>query len=1569
MLKDKSIIRTIVIGLIVITGVIALLVNFSQAGFVDNNANIYDNDLAWQIANWGVDTWFTRDANDLIGKELNVYHASSKNQATIRQKSAYCLNSHGQTEGGNIYKILNIIDVDVNMGDYIDGKPGITTVYGGSEGNVWSSTTGNKVTDDSEGKYASEGTDHAIELAYLAANAFANGETKVVENSGHVDGAYKLALQMSYMKYFNNLIKQEEEGGIGLSFTLKPDLDLTGWHESTRAQQEAAYNYAQKLKNYRFIDKSVKGQQSITYNAEKDITYIGPYQLGIQETTAEAFRINDGNIQAEGFTEYLGGDLVTDVKTLPNSKDFYIGIKGNKQNEIYNVQVISWTTSGLASARLAFLQVNGGQNLVLYGGKLQDKQAIVNLPLPSSDTLRIKKVDATTRATLANVGFKLKQDSTGLYAQQKLDGTITYVSSSAATEFKTQSNGILEIKGLQAGTYSLYETKNPNKGYQFDKTVPVISVSVPTAGMQVVENHKDQQLTLTIIKEGWNATETSFLEYLKDVEFIIQDATTDEYIAGITNGEIQYTTNINKAKKYTTNSKGKVVIEGLESRKYNIYEINNPNSNYIKDVVSYSKPVKTVYLSQSSKEVKIINRKRSNPPPNHKDEGDATISGYVWLDGVPENKLSTRDDVYSGEANGDKKLSGIKVVLMNGTNKVKSVTTNNEGEYEFTGLSKSELKKYHIEFEYDGLKYTSVKSNINIDSGSKASETSASREELNKKFNSIEGTGGYTGISKNSDNVKTFDLTYTEASHKAIDVKTNETPIAIASTDEAGFKISSHTTPEDADDDEDVYVKNVNLGLYIRPQPDLSLGSDIQSVKVVANGKEHVYEYSKRYNNQGELTSYGVEYEDAYLRNTYEAPVYRADWTAGMENNNWTSKIDFGVYVTYCINVSNESSVLDAKVNSIIDYFDERYAVIKIGTSYDKGNITGGEIPTPRSERSNVQGYSKIVIPTNMDIEHGKNNKIYVTFELDANAIDAAFSRGEEARLFRSVGEINSYSTYENGKIYAGVDVDSNPANTIPEPATQNPKSEDRKTYEDDTFAAPAFKLREAEARTVSGNVFEDAVIDPDSNGNQVLGDGLLDNKPISGVKVILKEKNSAVEDKVTLTDDNGNYEFTEASGNDTDGIGIIAGDYNVEFDWGINQGGYNVQNYKGTIYKAGGEDNDLWHLQEDTRYSDAIDDMETRKTIDTEIAVVNYKHTIDNKENYKDTNLFSTQIMDSTTPDMNIGIEDKPEQVTYAQDDGTIAINEYSVNNVDFGIVERPDQELDISKRVSHIKITLANGQVVTDAELEKDANGNVKLTGQKDHLTYFAPQPGSTVEQSKYGMIRAELDNELIQGAKLEITYTINVKNTSRLDYEESEYYKYGIKDGMTPIRMRASKIADYLDKEWAASEGDTNAGWNVLDGTEIENLKADLVLASKGREFVADTLGKTETEIDADGNMNISNLAQRNVLLYEDDTLLAPGENNDIHTLTVSKLLTTGEDINLNNNSEIIEITRTSGEDGIYGRIPGKMNSYDSETTNVTPSTGENRDITLPIALGTTALLLTAAGIVLIKKKVLK
>ena len=94
-----------------------------------------------------------------------------------------------------------------------------------------------------------------------------------------------------------------------------------------------------------------------------------------------------------------------------------------------------------------------------------------------------------------------------------------------------------------------------------------------------------------------------------------------------------------------------------------------------------------------------------------------------------------------------------------------------------------------------------------------------------------------------------------------------------------------------------------------------------------------------------------------------------------------------------------------------------------------------------------------------------------------------------------------------------------------------------------------------------------------------------------------------------------------------------------------------------------------------------------------------------------------------------------------------------------------------------------------------------------------------------------------------------------------------------------------------------------------------------------------------------------------------------------LNVSKILTTSEDISLDNETELVEVDKTGGSDlistpGNYVPGTGDIESDEdmAETVIVTPATGQNLSYVLPITIGVIALLVIGGGIIVIKRKAL-
>ena len=733
--------------------------------------------------------------------------------------------------------------------------------------------------------------------------------------------------------------------------------------------------------------------------------------------------------------------------------------------------------------------------------------------------------------------------------------------------------------------------------------------------------------------------------------------------------------------------------------------------------------------------------------------------------------------------------------------------------------------------------------------------------------------------------------------------------------------------------------------------------------------------------------------------------------------------------------MANQSS-LTAKVNSLVDYFDSRYTVKGVGTGVSE---TDGSIlnPIPYTESEYNDTYKKLEIDTSTLLgetaqgttaDKVTQSAIYIQFDLsrenilnmlnDANIYENDENKLEEAgKNLKTTAEITSYTSYADAQgtvLYAAVDTDSVPGNA---------RVEDYSTYEDDTDKASSLAIVIANAREISGTIFEDL---EDQNlkdtKNISQGDGSYDaetENTIGGVKVELVkvDANGNVTDEVAkvyneqaVNDDGSIGAWTDANVEavtDSDGnyaiSGFIPGKYALKYTWG--DGSYKivdgvkgdnyesmVENYKATVIdydKSNEESNNSKFYrnanESEVRTSHAMDDIDTRKEVDE--ALKNYNYEYDQNKNEAGTQLEMT----STTPMMEFNIE-------YDDNDlMSIDLNRvenriaFKINNMDFGIIRRPEQSVNFVKTLSEIRLTLANGQVLIDAKVE-----NGQLVGEVNHATYMAPRKenGITVDN---GYLRIEMDESLIQGSTVQMTFKLTTENTSQADYvdEEYGYYQYGEsyyqkavgeeeKDNDI-ITLTPSKIVDYLDpKSVYRPDDETNIEYQWKQ-TSIEELRNEGLVAGN----ITDALESGEYDtgrVDGNGNPIIEELDESQIFTtdYLDDAKLKPiyskGDNlnpaqgGDVY-MVVDKVLSSSEDADFQNQAELVMIGKPGGgkitsTPGNY--IPNKQQKETDDSTSqevtITPSTGENRAYVIPVTVGIVAFVVLGVGIVLIRKKVL-
>ena len=319
-----------------------------------------------------------------------------------------------------------------------------------------------------------------------------------------------------------------------------------------------------------------------------------------------------------------------------------------------------------------------------------------------------------------------------------------------------------------------------------------------------------------------------------------------------------------------------------------------------------------------------------------------------------------------------------------------------------------------------------------------------------------------------------------------------------------------------------------------------------------------------------------------------------------------------------------------------------------------------------------------------------------------------------------------------------------------------------------------------------------------------------------------------------------------------------------------------------------------------------------------------------------------------------------------------------YELNNIDLGLTERPKSQLEIDKSVTNVKVTLANTSILfdineaannaiwqdhseynVDEEMSDGMYDNYYGESGKDRYS-FRDEIEGIIQSTDKGLIQLTMDEELMHGATIQITYEIKITNVGETDYVDGDsknfYYK-GDTSGAHVSTTTPNQVLDYVGNNLqfeAINETNSEAGWSVISSADI--LGGDLVNARL-----------------TDG------IAQFNTIIQTESfaTALLPGEEIS-QTLILSQLITpenTEDDLQYNN---MVEIVKTSNENGrrMAFSVVGNQDPTLDNPSEIDTSMAERIVILTPfgentfyyIIAGVVSVMLVA-GIVLIKVFVLK
>ena len=729
---------------------------------------------------------------------------------------------------------------------------------------------------------------------------------------------------------------------------------------------------------------------------------------------------------------------------------------------------------------------------------------------------------------------------------------------------------------------------------------------------------------------------------------------------------------------------------------------------------------------------------------------------------------------------------------------------------------------------------------------------------------------------------------------------------------------------------------------------------------------------------------------------------------------------ELNVFVTYKIVLRNQSDVYSGTINKLVDYYDSTYSLIKENKQLDilgTDGVLHSEIVAyaPYYEKNGVKQYLTVSDDGKYNDKYNKvyisgmgeemlrstgnaTLTLYVTFQVNKDSLRALeiFENGNPSKPDAKSNqvEIYSYSTFtaeaisklDASTVIGMIDRDSAPGNL-------DPMNND--TLEDDSDIAPSFTIKwyDGTQRTINGIVWEDERTHTIETTGQIVGDGIRQQteKGVNGVKVQLVEKITTKSGKqyeyiwremysgedtykyVDMKDGNifdanigqmspgtietnkGEYKFTE----------YIPGDYVVRFIYGqdsktINQKpSYNGHDYKSTAYWKGYNLNytEEWYdLASDYLNKNPLSDARDNEA--RRVEVMNYSRTIKNEQakvlaSHENGESYDKKLEELYMYADTAKIRADVEKNLTVVENGNVKDLEvvYDIIDIDFGLEQRPTSTITLEKEIVGIKITLADGTILVDTENGIRKNVNVVKNDKISRL---------------HGNIHIYMDEEVMQGANVQVKYKIRARNDSQVDYTGATensvgvtYYTGEYSGADRIVTTKVDVIGDYVDNNLVYRLDDNQGkGWESTTAAEIEPIY-----------------------IDADNKITDKNINQVLLNKINASKELKPAVNKADrgtaeYELILTKTLSSADDEDDQTYDNIAEILQFSNAVGRRADIPGNQDpkaeitsepdSDNTETIIITKPYGENR--AHYYLLAGVVLTLVAGGVFVIKKKVI-
>ncbi len=355
---------------------------------------------------------------------------------------------------------------------------------------------------------------------------------------------------------------------------------------------------------------------------------------------------------------------------------------------------------------------------------------------------------------------------------------------------------------------------------------------------------------------------------------------------------------------------------------------------------------------------------------------------------------------------------------------------------------------------------------------------------------------------------------------------------------------------------------------------------------------------------------------------------------------------------------------------------------------------------------------------------------------------------------------------------------------------------------------------------------------------------------------------------------------------------------------------------------------------------------------------------------------LMNKTAMTAETGVIDVEVEKDSKETLNQTKDNTM---KYKVQNVNLGLGERPKAQLAINKEITNVKVTLADGSTLFDA---KQAATNVLWKEHKKYdLSYTKEYVLDTnkygsienirkknANDSRFGLIQLSMDEELMHGATIRISYTVTVSNVGEVDYDDDMFYYTGTASNVSKVvETQANQVIDYVANNLQFdSSNEENSTWEVIS-------KKDLIDKGLVNSKLESEIEKYNTIITTKSNSNIAKTSLQPEIYNKDKSQVSD-------RLVLTQLITAennSDDLTYRNIVEIVKTSNTVGRRNQYSVVgnqnptkePQELDSDISETVRILPPFGNAGKYIIIATTIILAIVILSGGIIFIKKKILK